>query len=77
MVMRRGMLPVFAGIAAGLVCALLIGRFLVSQLFGVSSHDPVTMLTVVVVLLGVAICACWAPARRATRIDPMRALRFE
>lgn len=77
MVMRRGMLPVFAGIAAGLVCALFIGRFLASQLFGVSPHDPVTILTVVVVLLAVAICACWASARRATRIDPMRALGFE
>jgi predicted permease len=77
MVMRRGMLPVVAGIAAGLGCSLSIGRFLASQLFGVSPHDPVTILTVLIVLLAVAICACWAPAYRAARIDPMRALRFE
>ena len=77
MVMRQGMMPVFAGIVTGLAGALMIGRFLASQLFGVSPHDPATMVTVVVVLLAVAICACWAPARRATRIDPIRALRFE
>src|SRR6266566_2944576 len=69
MVIRRGMLPVFAGIAAGLICALLVGRFLANQLFGVSPHDPATMSMVVAVLLSVAICACWAPARRAARID--------
>ena len=77
MVMRRGMLPVFAGIAAGLVCALSIGRFLASQLFGVSPHDPATISMVVAVLLSVAICACWASARRAARIDPVRALHLE
>jgi putative ABC transport system permease protein len=77
MVMRRAMLPVFAGIAAGLAGALLTGRFLASQLFGVSPHDPRTILTVVAALLAAAISACWAPAHRAARIDPMRALRFE
>ena len=77
MVIRRGMLPVFAGIAAGLLCALLVGRFLSNQLFGVSPHDPATMSMVVAVLLSVAICACWAPARRAARIDPVHALRLE
>jgi predicted permease len=77
MEMWRGILPVVAGIAAGLVCALSIGRFLASQLFGVGPHDAVTILIVLIVLLAVAICACWAPAHRAARIDPIRALRFE
>jgi predicted permease len=77
MVMWRGILPVVVGIAAGLVCALATGRFLSNQLFGVSPYDPVTILTVLIVLLAVAISACWAPARRAARIDPIRALRFE
>ncbi|MGH9666542.1 MAG: FtsX-like permease family protein, partial [Bryobacteraceae bacterium] len=77
MVMRGGMLPVLAGIAVGVACALSTSRLLASQLFGVSPNDPAIMLTVVGVLLAVAICACWVPARRAARIDPMRALRFE
>jgi putative ABC transport system permease protein len=77
MVMRRGLAPVFAGLAAGLTSALLLGKFLANQLFGVTPHDPETILTVVMLLMGAAIGACWIPARRATRIDPMRALRFE
>jgi ABC-type antimicrobial peptide transport system permease subunit len=55
----------------------LIGRFLANQLFGVSPYDPATISMVVAVLVAVAMCACWAPARRAARIDPLRALHFE
>ena len=77
MAMRRGMRPVLAGIAAGCVCALSVGRLLASQLFGVSPYDPAILMTVALVLVTVAICACWFPARRALRIDPARALRFE
>jgi ABC-type antimicrobial peptide transport system permease subunit len=77
MVIREGMAPVIAGLAAGLGGALLIGRLLASQLFGISPRDPLTFSVVAVVLIGVAACACWIPARRALRINPITALRFE
>lgn len=77
MVLRHGMLPVVTGLVAGLVCALFIGRFLASELFGVSPRDPITISIVTMLLLVTAALACLMPARRATRVDPMRALRLE
>ena len=77
MVLRQGMRPVLVGLAAGLAGALFLGRFLASELYGVAPDDPLTFLGVVIVLLVVAIGACWIPARRATRIDALLALRFE
>lgn len=77
MVLRQGITPVVAGLAAGVGCALLAGRFIASQLYGVSPQDPFTILAVAVVLLVAGAGACWVPARRAMRIDPMAALRFE
>jgi putative ABC transport system permease protein len=77
MVLRQGLLPVVGGLAAGLLCALGIGGFLASQLFGVSPRDPFTISAVTILLLIVAVGACLIPARRAIRIDPVRALRFE
>ena len=77
MILREGMRPVFLGLAAGLACALFGGQILASQLFGVSPHDAGTISAVIVLLLLVAVCACLLPARRALRIDPVRALRRE
>jgi predicted permease len=77
MVLRQGMTPVLIGLAAGLGCALLAGRFIASQLYGVAPSDPATICAACAVLLIVAAAACWIPARRAMRIDPMAALRFE
>ena len=77
MVLRQGMLPVLAGLGAGLACALLLGRLLASELFGVSPHDPVTLSAVTTLLVSVALFACLVPSRRAARIDPVRALRSE
>lgn len=77
MILREGMRPVFIGLAAGLACALIGGRLLASQLFGVSPHDAETIAAVTILLLLVAVCACLLPARRALRIDPVRALRCE
>jgi putative ABC transport system permease protein len=77
MVIRQGMMPVFAGLGAGLSFALLMGRFIASQLYGTSPHDPWTVAAAAAVLLVVAVFACWIPARRAMRIDPLTALRFE
>ena len=77
MVLRQGMTPVLIGLAAGLACALLAGRFIASQLYGVAPNDPATICAACAVLLIVGVAACWIPARRAMRIDPMTALRFE
>jgi len=77
MVLRQGLSPVVGGLAVGLIGALGIGRFLASQLFGVSPRDPLTISIVTMLLLVVAVGACLIPARRAIRVDPVRALRFE
>jgi putative ABC transport system permease protein len=77
MVLRQGMRPVLLGLAAGLGGALGLGRFVAGQLYGVTPHDPWTMAAVAGVLLAVAAGACWIPARRSTRIDPLGALRME
>ena len=65
------------GLALGIVGSLVLTRFMQSQLFGVQSSDPVTLVTVVLVLGVVALLACWLPARRAARTSPMEALRYE
>jgi putative ABC transport system permease protein len=77
MVMANGMRPVLAGLAVGTVAALALGRVLGSVLFGISAHDPLTIISVACVLAGTAALACWIPARRATRADPLDALRYE
>jgi ABC-type antimicrobial peptide transport system permease subunit len=69
--------PVVAGLALGLAGAVLLSRFLRSLLFGVAATDPATFTLVVIVLFLVACAACWIPARRATRVDPLVALRTE
>jgi putative ABC transport system permease protein len=77
MVLRQGIRPVLAGLAAGIGCGLPAGRFIASQLYGVAPDDPLTITAVALVLLVAGAGACLIPARRAMRIDPMRALRFE
>jgi len=59
------------------VASLLMGRLITSQLWGVSAHDPLTMIFVPVLLLVIGVMACWIPARRATRVSPVSALRYE
>jgi putative ABC transport system permease protein len=73
----RGILLVLAGTATGLAVALATTRVLAAQLFAVSATDPLTLTAVSLVLTGVALLACYLPARRATRIDPAQALRCE
>jgi len=65
------------GIVLGVVGALTLNRFLRSQLYGVSAHDPLTYAGVALLLGIVALAACYLPARRATRVDPLVALRYE
>ncbi|MCU1235691.1 MAG: hypothetical protein JWP63_3658, partial [Candidatus Solibacter sp.] len=77
MVLRQGMTPVIVGLAAGGVTALVVGRYLESLLFQVSPRDPLAFGLSGAVLLAVSIAACLIPARRATRVNPIDALRFE
>jgi putative ABC transport system permease protein len=77
MVLRQGMAPVIGGLAAGALAALAVGRYLASLLFEVSPRDPVAFATACGVLLAVSAVACLVPARRATRVNPIEALRFE
>jgi ABC-type antimicrobial peptide transport system permease subunit len=77
MVLRQGMTPVVAGLAAGIAVALAVGHLLESLLFQVNARDPITIAAVTALLLAVAAAACGIPARRASRLDPVTALRFE
>ncbi len=77
MVLLQGMRPVLAGLASGVACALFVSRLIANQLFGVAPWDPLTLCGVAAVLLMVATSACLIPARRASRTDPLVALRFE
>jgi predicted permease len=80
MVVGQGLRLTFAGLAIGVTAALVLTRLLLSfshLLFGVGASDPVTLVTVSAVLVCVAILACYLPARRATRVDPIVALRYD
>jgi predicted permease len=77
LVMREVLLLVAVGVAAGLVAAVALTRFVQSQLFGLSPHDPLTLVLAAVVLSAVACAAGYIPAMRASRVDAMQALRYE
>jgi putative ABC transport system permease protein len=77
MVLRQGMALVAVGMVAGLMGALALGGLMRSLLFNVSPTDPATFVTIAMLLGAVALLACWLPARRATRTNPMEALRYE
>jgi putative ABC transport system permease protein len=77
MVVGQGMTMAGLGIAIGLAGAYGISRLLTSLLFGVKPNDPFTFAAVAVVLALISLVACWIPARRATRVDPLAALRYE
>jgi predicted permease len=76
-VLGRGGKMALLGIALGLAASLFLMRLMKSLLFGVSPTDPVTLIAVAAAILGIALLACWIPARRATKVDPMVALRYE
>ncbi|HZI61978.1 MAG TPA: ABC transporter permease [Pyrinomonadaceae bacterium] len=77
LVVRQGMIMALIGLVIGLIGALSLSRVMTSMLHGVSPTDPLTFAGVSIVLLGVALLACLIPARRATRVDPIVALRNE
>ena len=77
MILRQGMVLAGWGLAAGLVLSFTVTRFLKSLLFQVSAADPVTFLSVSGLLLAITLVACYLPARRATTVDPLVALRYE
>ncbi|MGH9762099.1 MAG: FtsX-like permease family protein, partial [Blastocatellia bacterium] len=77
MILRQGIPIVFAGLILGCVAALGIARLIANFLVGVSPADPATYAAVAIVLGMIALLACYIPARRATRVDPMEALRYE
>jgi ABC-type antimicrobial peptide transport system permease subunit len=77
LVMREAMLLVTIGIIAGIPLAMLCTRVINSMLFGLQNTDPLALVIVVVVLAAVGAVAGLIPARRATRVDPMVALRYE
>ena len=77
LILRQGSTPIFIGIAAGFVASLAATRALSSLLYGVSATDPLIFSAVSMFLAAVAFAASYVPARRATRVDPMVALRYE
>jgi predicted permease len=77
LILREVISLVGAGIAAGVLASLALGRLVESQLFGIKANDPMVMLAAVGVIISVTALAAYVPARRATGIDPMNALRYE
>jgi len=77
LVIGQGIVLTIVGISLGLVTAVIVMRFMSSLLFGVTATDPITFIFVALLLGVVAFIACYIPARRATKVDPLVALRYE
>ena len=68
---------ILPGVALGLGAALLLTKFMTAMLYGIGANDPVTFVGITALLVVIALFACYLPARRATKVDPMIALRYE
>jgi len=77
MILNQGMRTIVIGVAIGLAGSLALTRTLSSLLFGITATDPLTFASVIALLIVTALLACYIPARRATKVDPMVALRYE
>jgi len=77
MILSQGLRTIFIGVAIGIAGSLVLTRTMESLLFGVTATDPLTFVGVTLLLIGAALLACYVPARRATRVDPLVALRYE
>jgi len=77
LILGQGLKLAIFGVALGLLAAIAFTRLLTGLLFGISASDPLTFAVIAALLIGVALLACWVPARRATKVDPLEALRSE
>jgi putative ABC transport system permease protein len=77
LILKQGLILTLVGIGIGLAGALALTRVLSGLLFGVGATDPTTFAAIVLLLTFISLIACYIPARRATRVDPMIALRYE
>jgi putative ABC transport system permease protein len=77
LVVSQGMKPVVSGLALGIIATFALGRLIAAQLYQVSAHDPLLLGGATVLLMAIALMACLLPARRATNVDPITALRAE